>query len=136
MNMLGIRETSIYGTATLAQINESLQNLASSLKVDLEILQSNSEGVLIDAIHKCLGADVKGILINPTAYAHTSIALRDAMKAVALPFVEVHMTNTFSRESYRHQSYLLDIASGVVIGFGQESYLLGLSGLVNILKGK
>lgn len=136
LNMLGLRETGIYGTVTLAQINERLKELAASLNIQLDIIQSNSEAVLIDTIQKGTKDGACGVLINPAAYGHTSIALRDALIAVSVPFVEVHISNTFAREAYRHQTYLSDIASGVVIGFGEESYLLGLRGLVAQLSRK
>lgn len=134
LNLLGSREPAVYGTATLDDINGVLQQLAKNLSVDVEMFQSNSEGELINAVQAAAASGFDGILINPAAYGHTSIALRDALSAVALPFVEVHITNTFAREEFRHKTYLSDIASGVVIGFGTRSYMLGLRGLVEYLK--
>lgn len=136
LNMLGLREPNIYGSATLADIDASLRNLGDELGADLEIMQSNIEGAIVYAIQEAVAKKMEGILINPAAYAHTSIALRDALLSVNLPFVEVHITNTFARETYRHSSYLSDIASGVIIGFGPMGYLLGLSGLAQILNAR
>ena len=134
--MLGLREPNIYGSATLADIDSSLSNLGEELGCDLETMQSNIEGAIVYAIQEAAAKKMDGILINPAAYAHTSVALRDALLSVNLPFVEVHITNTFARESYRHSSYLSDIASGVIIGFGPMGYLLGLSGLAQILNAR
>ncbi|MBI4534611.1 MAG: type II 3-dehydroquinate dehydratase [Candidatus Melainabacteria bacterium] len=133
LNLLGQRETSIYGPSTLAHIDQQLSKVARELNVKLEIVQSNSEATLIDYIQKARQQAMAGILINPAAYGHTSIALRDALLAVALPFVEVHLSNVFAREPFRASSYLSDIASGVVIGFGPNSYLIGLRGLVEVI---
>jgi 3-dehydroquinate dehydratase-2 len=136
LNLLGLRETGIYGSVSLDDIRTLLQNLGKNLSVELEMFQSNHEGELVDKIQQCAKDGSNGILINPAAYGHTSIAMRDALKAVALPFVEVHVSNVFAREEFRHKSYLSDIASGVVIGFGAQSYLIGLRGLVEILHEK
>lgn len=134
--MLGKREPGIYGATTLANIDESLNNLADELEIDIDFFQSNSEGALVTAIHEASTRRVDGILINPGAYTHTSIALRDAMLCVNLPFVEVHISNTFAREEFRHHSYLSDIAAGVMIGFGPVGYLHALRALVQLLKTK
>ena len=134
LNLLGRREPSVYGSATLDDINRLLHQLAKNLSVEIETFQSNSEGALIDLIQRAEEQQFNGILINPAAFGHTSIALRDALKAVALPFVEVHISNTAAREEFRHKSYLCDIAQGVVMGFGPRSYMLGLRGLVEHLK--
>ncbi|MCB0076131.1 MAG: type II 3-dehydroquinate dehydratase [Anaerolineales bacterium] len=129
LNLLGVREPAIYGAMTLRQIDEELQRWASENNVDVTTLQSNHEGALIDAIHEARHwAD--GILINAGAYTHTSIALRDAIAGVALPTVEVHLSNTAARESFRHHSHIAPVALGTVQGFGWHSYLLGLQGLV------
>ena len=133
LNLLGLRETGIYGKVTLADITKLLEHLAKNLSVDFDSYQSNHEGELVDKVQQCLGSNYDGILINPGAYGHTSIALRDALKAVSLPFVEVHVSNVYAREEFRHKTYLSDFASGVVIGFGPNSYLLGLRGLVEVL---
>jgi 3-dehydroquinate dehydratase-2 len=130
--MLGKREPGLYGSFTLEELCTQLEDLGQELAVKLEFFQSNHEGALIDKIESSSKTD--GILINPGAYGHTSIALRDALLAWGKPFVEVHITNVYRRESFRHVSYLSDIASGVVIGFGMDSYRLGLRGLVRIEK--
>ena len=132
--MLGQRETGIYGCSTLADIDQQLRQRAQELGIQLDIFQSNSEANLVESIQTAPQQGIKGILINPAAYGNTSIALRDALLAVALPFVEVHLSNVFARESYRAQSYLSDIASGIVIGFGPSSYLVGLQGLVEVMQ--
>jgi len=133
LNLLGQREPGIYGQTTLEAINQSLYGLAESLGVSLECLQSNHEGVLIDAI-QAAPSHAHGILINPAAYTHTSVALRDAIAAVALPTVEVHLSNIHQRESFRHHSYIAPVALGQIAGFGAESYLLGLRALVTYLR--
>ena len=133
LNMLGWREKGIYGHSNLEQINVMLTNLASELGAQLSVFQSNHEGELIDWIQKA-SSDFAGILINPAAYGHSSVALRDALLAAALPFVEVHMSNIHTRESFRQKTLLSDIAAGVVIGFGPASYTLGLRGLVQKIR--
>ncbi len=132
LNLLGLREPEVYGRATLADVNAALQSLGGHLGVEVEFFQSNSEGALVDHVQEA-GRRVEGFLVNAGAYTHTSIALRDALLGVARPFVEVHLSNVFAREEFRHRSYLADRALGVVSGFGVESYLLGLRGLVNHL---
>jgi 3-dehydroquinate dehydratase II len=133
LNLLGTREKAVYGTSTLADINKNLESIGQELSVSLTFLQSNSEAVLIDEIHKAGAASTDGLLINPAAFGHTSIALRDAILGVSLPFVEVHLSNIYSREEFRHKTYLSDIAIGVITGFGAESYSLGLRALVKTL---
>lgn len=135
LNLLGKREPGIYGTLTLDQINRLLEADAEKLEVKLECFQSNSEGALIDAIHAALGQH-QGILINPGAYTHTSVALRDAIAGVALPTVEVHLSNIHQRESFRHHSYIAPVAVGQISGFGVESYRLGLQALVTHLRSR
>lgn len=134
LGLLGRREPEVYGTKTLADIDADLLSLAGELSVDIEFFQSNAEGEILDFIHKASG-HVDGFLINPAALTHTSVALRDAMLGVGRPFVEVHLSNTAARESFRSTSFLADIAAGVVQGFGSESYLLGLRGLVGCIAG-
>ncbi|MDQ6975347.1 MAG: type II 3-dehydroquinate dehydratase [Mariprofundaceae bacterium] len=130
LNMLGCREPTHYGCDTLDAINQSLKDLALTLGVRLHAFQSNHEGVLVERIHQAVDERIVGIVINPAAYTHSSIAIRDALLAVAIPFVEVHLSNVHKREPFRHRSMLADKAMGVVAGFGGQSYLLGLQGLV------
>jgi 3-dehydroquinate dehydratase-2 len=132
LNLLGKREPETYGTLTLADIEAALQTLAESLDCTVDMAQSNHEGELIDWIHQALGMQ-DGILINPGAYTHTSVALRDAIAAVALPTVEVHLSNIHKRESFRHHSYIAPVAIGQISGFGVDSYLLGLRALITYL---
>ncbi len=133
LNLLGIREPQIYGAMTLDNINHLLNEEAKILQVELSILQSNHEGLLIDTIHQAFGQH-QGILINPGAFTHTSVAIRDAISAVDLPTVEVHLSNVYKRESFRHHSYIAPVAIGQISGFGSESYRLGLLALVNYLR--
>jgi len=130
--MLGLREPSVYGYSTLEEINQDLILLAGSLGVSIDCFQSNSEGDLVSCIQATFGKK-HGILINPAAYTHTSIALRDAIVAVSLPVVEVHLSNIHGREAFRHNSYIAPIAIGQVCGFGSNSYRLGLRALVDYL---
>lgn len=134
LNMLGKREPGVYGTATLADIDNTIRNVCEEISVDVDIVQSNMEGELVKAIHQAVDQRVDGIVINPAAYTHTSIALRDALLAVNLPFVEVHISNTFAREEFRHRSYLSDIAAGVMIGFGPVGYLHAIRALYQLLQ--
>ncbi len=133
LNLLGSRETDIYGTTTLADIDQGLVKLGSQLGLTVECTQHNSEADLLKEIQRAPAAGFAGILINPAAYGHTSIALRDALLSVQLPFVEVHLSNIFAREPFRQHTYLSDISSGVVVGFGPQSYFLGLRGLAERL---
>ena len=126
LNLLGTREPAQYGTATLAEINADLVALAKAAGVALQHFQSNHEGALIDRIHAAREEKVDVIVINPGAFTHTSIALRDALTGVAIPFIEVHLSNVHARESFRHHSYLSGCAKGVICGFGALSYTLGL----------
>jgi 3-dehydroquinate dehydratase II len=133
LNLLGTREPEVYGRETLADIDAALNTLAAKLRVELSILQSNHEGVLIDRIHAVRQEGVAGILINPGGFTHTSVALRDALAAVALPVVEVHLSNIFIREAFRHHSYITPVALGQICGFGATGYLLALRGLCSHL---
>jgi len=133
LNLLGLREPGLYGAQTLAQIEAALAEQAVGLGVELECFQSIHEGALVDRIQAARG-QVDGILINAGAYTHTSIALRDALLAVAIPFVELHLSNTHAREPFRHHSHLADKAIGVICGFGPTSYRLALEGLVMRLR--
>jgi 3-dehydroquinate dehydratase II len=134
LNLLGLREPGIYGVATLAQIDARLIELGKSLNVTVQTLQSNHEGVLVDAIHAARD-QYHGIVINAGAYTHTSIALRDAISAVQVPTVEVHLSNIYKREEFRHHSYLAPVVVGQISGFGANSYCLGLQALVTHLTG-
>ncbi|OGU18215.1 MAG: type II 3-dehydroquinate dehydratase [Geobacteraceae bacterium GWC2_53_11] len=133
LNLLGTREPGIYGSQTLADINVSLEKLAVELGCTLTFFQSNSEGELIDAIQNA-ASGCRGILMNPAAYTHTSIAIRDALSAVGLPCVEVHLSNIHRREMFRHTSMIAPVAVGQICGFGSDSYMLGLRALFNYIK--
>jgi len=133
LNLLGQREPGIYGALTLAEINRLLQEKAVEMQVSVDTMQSNHEGALVDAIHDALGKH-QGILINAGAYTHTSVALRDAIAAVNLPTVEVHLSNIYRREDFRHHSYIAPVVIGQISGFGEQSYLLGLQALVHHLR--
>lgn len=132
LNLLGKREPEIYGAETLDGVNCSLQDAALAINAALEFFQSNSEGELVDAIQGAAGV-FDGIIINPAAYTHTSIAIRDAIAAVALPTVEVHLSNIYSREEFRHNSFIAPVAIGQISGFGSAGYKLALEGLVRYL---
>ncbi len=135
LNLLGSREPAVYGRATLAEIDADLAGIARAANHDLASFQSNSEGVLIDRVQAAAKDGVAFIVINPGALTHTSIALRDALAAVAIPFIEVHLSNVHAREPFRHHSYLSDLAVGVITGFGPESYRLGLAAALKRLAG-
>ncbi|WKD49425.1 type II 3-dehydroquinate dehydratase [Microbulbifer spongiae] len=133
LNLLGSREPHIYGVTTLAEVNEAAAHQCSAAGHTLETLQSNSEAALLDRIHLAATTDVDFIVINPAAFTHTSVALRDALAAVAIPFVELHLSNPHTRETFRHRSYLSDLACGVVSGFGPHSYTLALQAAIHQL---
>lgn len=133
LRLLGRREPEVYGTDTLDDVNRILAEEAGVHGCEVEFFQSNHEGQLLDFIEEA-SARVDGFVINPGAFTHTSIALRDAFLGVAKPFVEVHLSNTAGREPFRKQSYLSDVAAGVVFGFGVQSYVLGLRGLVSRIR--
>ena len=129
LDLVGKREPSLYGSQTLSDIEKELLETASELEVKLNFFQSNSEGEMIDCIQNCINS-TDGILINAGAYTHTSIALRDALLGVEIPYVELHLSNIYSREEFRQKSFLADKAVGVVCGFGAISYQLALQGMV------
>jgi 3-dehydroquinate dehydratase-2 len=131
LDQLGTRETEIYGTETLAGITAMLDELAGELGVTLEHFQSNHEGELVERIHAAAQSGCQGALVNAGGYTHTSVAIRDALLATSLPFVEVHLSNLARRESFRQTSLLADLAIGVVHGFGPVGYELGLRGLLH-----
>ena len=127
LNLLGQREPAVYGRTTLVEIDADLAAIARESGHDLASFQSNSEGALIDRIHAAAKDETAFIVINPGALTHTSVSLRDALAAVAIPFVEVHLSNVHAREAFRHRSYIADLAVGVITGFGADGYRLALS---------
>lgn len=133
LNMLGIREPGIYGSASLKDVEESLQILAKKLGVELDFFQSNYEGAIIDRIHQAFGK-VDGIVINPGAFTHYSYAIRDAIDSVKIPVVEIHISNVHAREEFRHHSVIAPIAVGQIMGFGIYGYQLALRAIVNHLQ--
>ena len=126
LNLLGVREPEIYGGTTLQDINRNLSRLAENTGVKLDFFQNNAESALIDRVQQTMGDGTDFIIINPAAYTHTSIALRDALAAVKLPFIEVHLSNIYSRESFRQKSYFSDLAIGIISGLGAKGYELAL----------
>lgn len=130
LNLLGQREPGIYGTQTLVQINDALKIQAESANHRIAFLQSNAEHELVEAVQNAPGQGVDAILINPAAFTHTSVALRDAFAAVGLPFIEAHLSNPHSREPFRQQSYFSDLAKAVICGFGPDSYRFALAQLM------
>ena len=132
LNLLGTREVDVYGKVTIDSINKDLKKLAKEKKVELEIVQSNHEGEIVELIGKAKG-HFDAILINPAAYTHTSVAIRDAISAVSLPTVEVHLSNIYAREEFRHTSLIAPVAKGQVSGFGKASYLLGLEAAIGLI---
>ncbi len=133
LNLLGLREPSVYGSGSLKQLNEELEKRANAADFSLYALQSNSEAELINAIHQAHMYKVDYLIINPAAYTHTSLALRDAILAVQIPFIEVHISNIYARETYRSHSWFSDIAVGVISGLGTNGYLLALQAIIDKL---
>jgi len=133
LNMLGIREVNLYGPMKLEDINKNMEVFAKQNGFDVEFYQSNHEGDIVDAIQESLNENIDGIIINPAALTHYSVAVRDAIKAVNLPTIEIHMTNTAAREEFRHKSLISDIVAGTITGFGPFSYHLGLIAMIQIL---
>jgi 3-dehydroquinate dehydratase II len=133
LNMLGKREPSIYGGLDLAGIERLVRDKATSLGAEIEFRQTNHEGDLVDWIHEADESDALGIVLNPGAYTHTSIALHDAIRAISLPVIEVHLSNVFAREAFRHHSWVSPVAKGVICGFGPKAYVLALEALASDL---
>ncbi len=133
LNLLGTREPEVYGSMTLDDINEKMIELGKELGAEIKCLQSNHEGALIDALHDAR-AWANGVVFNPGGYTHTSVALRDAISAIQIPVIEVHLSNVYAREEFRHKSLVSTVCKGKVSGFGWRSYELGLRGLVDIIK--
>jgi 3-dehydroquinate dehydratase II len=133
LNLLGSREPGIYGRTTLKQINDALKKIAKTRKTSLTIVQSNHEGEIVDLIGKNK-AVYQGILINPAAYTHTSVAIRDALAAAGIIAVEVHLSNIYSREEFRHKSLITPVVKGTILGFGPQSYTLGLEALLDLIE--
>ena len=131
LNLLGSREPEQYGHSSLQEIMEDLDRFAGACGHELQHVQNNSEGALVDIVHQAASDDVDYIIINPAGYTHTSVVLRDALLAVGIPFVEVHLSSVHARETFRHKSYFSDIALGVISGFRGESYMLALQAIVN-----
>lgn len=129
LNLLGKREPEVYGTTTLAEINDALQAQAKLAGHSLDCMQSNAEHALVDRIHAAKEEGINSIIINPGAFTHTSIALRDAFLGVQIPFIEVHLSNVFARESFRQKSYLSDVAVGVISGLGAQGYSFALQAI-------
>lgn len=135
LNLLGTREPGVYGSTTLAEINQRLVEAGSAAGAQVDTFQSNHEGALVDRIQQAHAAGVGFIVINPAAYTHTSVALRDALAAVAVPYIEVHLSNVHKREPFRHHSYLSDQAVGVIAGLGPAGYRFALEHAIATLKG-
>ena len=134
LNLLGQRETDIYGQTTLEEINTALTKLSKQHGAELKIVQSNHEGEIVDIIGKAKDDQINAILINPAAYTHTSVAIRDAIAAVAIPTVEVHLSNIYAREDFRQTSLIAPVSRGQISGFGIDSYLLGLQAIIRMIK--
>jgi 3-dehydroquinate dehydratase II len=135
LNLLGTREPEVYGSMTLEDINNKLIELAKELGTEIKALQSNHEGALIDALQEAR-TSVNGVIFNPGGYTHTSIALRDAISAIQIPVIEVHISNVYAREKFRHVSMISGVCKGKIVGLGWRSYLLGLRALVELLMEK
>lgn len=133
LNLLGTREPEVYGSMTLDNINDKLSDLGRELGAEIKCIQSNHEGVLIDALHEAR-TSMDGVVFNPGGYTHTSIALRDAISAIQIPVIEVHLSNVYAREEFRHVSMISAVCKGKIVGLGWRSYTLGLRALVDLLK--
>ena len=133
LNMLGKREPEIYGSLSLENINDELMKLAKSFELGIDFFQSNHEGAIIDQIHDGFNKNIDGIIINPGAFTHTSIAIRDALLLLSCPIVEIHLSNIYKRENFRHKSMLADIVTGQISGFGVYGYQMALSAIANLI---
>jgi len=136
LNLLGTREPGIYGSLTLADLEAKLEELSRELGIELTFKQTNQEGQIIDWLHLAKAKDFSGIILNAAAYTHTSIAIMDGVKAVGLPVIEVHLSNVFAREPFRHHSFISPVAIGQICGFGADSYLLALRAIHSHLEKK
>ncbi len=136
LNLLGTREPEIYGHTTLKMLESNLIEKAKNIGIDLHTMQSNREYEIVEAIHQAKERNIAGVIINPGAFTHTSVAIRDAFSGVAIPFVEIHISNVYQRETFRHTSYLSDIANGVIVGCGLFGYELALLNITNIISHK
>jgi len=136
LDLLGTREPDFYGKVTLAEINKKLEALAKENSCELEILQSDHEGKIVEEIKKAKSSGVDALVINPAAYTHTSVAIRDAILATGILTVEVHLSNIYKREEFRQKSLVAPVAAGQISGFGMDSYLLGLTAAINMIKSK
>ena len=134
LNLLGEREQDIYGKATLADVNSILEKIAKQDKIDIQFFQSNHEGEIVDKIGGAKKEGVQAIVINPAAYTHTSVAIRDAILAVRIPTIEVHLSNIYAREEFRHKSLIAPACHGQITGFGVHSYVLGLQAAIKLIK--
>jgi len=134
LNLLGIREPEVYGVDTLDSVNQALISIAQENQTELQTFQSNLEGEIVDSIQNAIADSIDFIIINPAAYTHTSVAIRDAFLATAIPFIEVHLSNVHARDEFRRHSYLSDIAIGVICGFGKNSYLMALGEAIHQCK--
>lgn len=132
LNLIGQRETDIYGRMTLSEIDQELKNSGAEMGLEVSTLQANGEGALIDALHEARGW-ASGVIFNPGGYTHTSVALRDAVAAIELPVIEVHLSNVYAREEFRHRSLISPVCAGKITGFGWRSYMLGLQALAWII---
>lgn len=126
LNLLGVREPELYGNETLQDINDSLSNVAAKLNLSLRFKQSNAEHELVEYIHQCLTDQISGIIINPAAFTHTSVSIRDALLGTQIPFIEVHLSNIHAREPFRAESWLSDVAVGTITGLGSKGYQMAL----------
>jgi 3-dehydroquinate dehydratase II len=135
LNLLGLREPEIYGKLTLDEINSRLVRLGRDLNIDVRCTQSNHEGAMIDSLHEAR-TWAQGVILNAGGYTHTSVALRDAIKAIVIPVIEVHLSNVYAREEFRHTSLISAVCKGKVLGFGWRSYTLALRGLADVLAGE